>query len=295
MRIAVTGSQGQVVRALIERAAGQDAEIILLARPAVDLLEPASIAAAIEAAVPTIIVNAAAFTAVDKAESDETLAERINATGAGAVSEAAARVRAPIVQLSTDYVFDGRLDRPYREDDSTAPLGAYGRTKLAGEAAVAAANPRHVILRTSWVYSPFGANFVKTMLRLGQTQESVRVVADQIGAPTSALDIADAILHICRRLHADPGGGNHFGIFHFAGAGTASWADFAEAIFTEAEQHGRRPVAVTRIATSDYPTAARRPANSRLDTRKFIDTYGFAPPAWRLSLPPVIARLLQTT
>jgi dTDP-4-dehydrorhamnose reductase len=293
MRIAVTGSQGQVAQALRERGAERQIEIVTLARPRIDLAEPATIAPAIAAAAADLIVNAAAFTAVDKAEGEEALATRINGAGAGAVARAAAAQGVPIIHLSTDYVFDGALDRPYREDDPTGPINAYGRSKLAGETAVRAANPRHVILRTAWVYSPFGVNFVRTMLWLGETRPIVGVVADQTGAPTCALAMADAILDIGRRLQAAEGDERLLGTFHLTGGGVASWADFAEAVFAEAALHGRRAVAVRRMTSDEYPTAARRPANSRLDNEKLMRTYAIALPAWQMSLASVIQRLLE--
>ena len=216
----------------------------------------------------------------------------INGAGAGLVAAAARRLGIPVIQISTDYVFDGALDRPYREDDPTGPIGAYGRSKLAGERAVAAAHPEHVILRTAWVYSPFGANFVKTMLRLGETRSEVNVVADQRGTPTSALDIADAIIAVARRLVASKHRNGLTGVFHLTGGGEATWAEFAEAIFAEAEAHGRKPVAVRRISTAEYPTPARRPANSRLDGARLREVYGVALPPWRQSLKSCVARLL---
>ena len=292
MRVAVTGSQGQVVQSLIERARERGIEIVTLSRPAFDLTKPSTIFALVRTVAPEVIVNAAAYTAVDKAETDEPLAARINGAGAGAVAQAAARIGIPVLQISTDYVFDGRIDRPYREVDATSPLSAYGRSKLAGERLVCAANPRHVILRTSWVYSPFGANFLRTMLRLGETRDTISVIDDQIGCPTSAHEIADAVLDICAALQARPRRDDLFGVFHFAGAGAASWADFAEAIFAEAAHLGRRAVAVQRITTAQYPAAARRPANSRLDTRKLTDTYGVMPRAWRSPLPSIVERAL---
>ena len=185
MRIAVTGSKGQVATSLLERA-GPKLEVVALGRPAFDLTDRAAVLAGLEAARPDVIVNAAAYTAVDKAEAEEAEALRVNGEGAGHVAEAAERLGVPLLHLSTDYVFDGALDRPYREDDPTGPTGAYGRSKLAGEKAVAAACENSVILRTAWVYSPFGANFVRTMLRLNETRDEVGVVADQRGNPTSA-------------------------------------------------------------------------------------------------------------
>lgn len=294
MRIAVTGSRGQVARALAERAAGCGAEVVPLGRPRLDLAEPATILPAFESAAPDIIVNAGAYTAVDKAESEEALAQRINGFGAGNVADAGNRLGVPVIQFSTDYVFDGNFERPYRECDTPRPINAYGRSKLAGEQAVQKATRKHVILRTAWVYSPFGTNFVRTILRLGDAQDHIRVVADQFGQPSSALDIADAVLAICSHLKAHPDENRLFGIFHMAGAGDTSWADFAAAICAEAERHGRPRVGITPIATDRYPTAARRPMNTRLDTGKLHESYGVALPSWRDSLPAVVARLLQS-
>jgi dTDP-4-dehydrorhamnose reductase len=291
IRFLVTGQKGQVVSALAERAP-KGVEVLTLGRPDLDLANPASIRDAFDGETADIVINAAAYTAVDKAEEEEALAMRVNGAGAGLVAEQARRLGAPVIQLSTDYVFDGSLDRPYREDDPTAPLGAYGRSKLEGEEAVAAANPRSVILRTAWVYSPFGANFVKTMLRLGETRDEVRVVADQLGSPTNALDIADAIFAVAMRMLAQPGP-EDYGVFHVTGAGEATWAEFAEEIFSDSRAYGRKPVKVTPIATADYPTPARRPANSRLDGALLERVYGVRLPPWRDSLRPVVARLLE--
>jgi dTDP-4-dehydrorhamnose reductase len=290
LRIAVTGLTGQVVSALIERAA-KDIEITALGRPQLDLGLRNAVLAGLRHARCDAIVNAAAYTAVDKAESEAEIAMRINGAGAAHVAEAAAELNVPLLHLSTDYVFDGTLDRPYREDDPTGPTSAYGRSKLAGEQGIAAAHDNHVILRTAWVYSPFGVNFVKTMLRLGETRDEISVVADQIGNPTSAIDIADAIFILARRLVDDPAPDLR-GVFHLSGAGEASWADVAEATFAEAERRGRRPVHVKHITTADYPTPARRPANSRLDNGKLIARYGLRLPPWRPSLGSCIARLL---
>lgn len=290
MKLAVTGLTGQVVSALIERAP-RDVEIIALGRPQLDLSLRTAVLATLRSACCDVIVNAAAYTAVDRAESEPEVAMRVNGDGAGFVAEIAAELGAPLVHLSTDYVFDGALDRPYREDDPTNPVGAYGRSKLAGEGNIARVHANHAILRTAWVYSPFGTNFVKTILRLGATQGEVRVVSDQIGNPTSALDLADAILSICRRLLADPSPALR-GVFHAAGGGEATWADFADAILAEAQAHGRPAVAVRRIGTADYPTAARRPANSRLDGGRLARAYGITLPDWRTSARECVARLL---
>ena len=292
MRIAVTGLTGQVVSSLIERAPN-DVEMVALGRPRLELSARDAVLATLRSVRCDVIVNAAAYTAVDKAESEPDVAMRVNGDGAGFVAEVAAELETPLLHLSTDYVFDGALDRPYREDDATGPTGAYGRSKLAGEEKIAALHPDHAILRTAWVYSPFGANFVKTMLRLGETRDEVGVVADQIGNPTNALDIADALFVIAKRLVADPDPGLR-GVFHLAGAGDATWADMAEATFAAAEAHGRKPVRVKRITTADYPTPARRPANSRLDNTKLANRFGVSLPPWRDSLECCVARLLHS-
>ena len=292
MKIAVTGTQGQVVRSLAERGAARGIQVVSIGRPDVDLTEPVALARAIEAAQADVVINAAAYTAVDKAESEPEAAMAVNAAGAQAVAQAAARTGRPIVQISTDYVFDGRLARPYREEDSVNPINVYGRTKRAGEYAVAAANPHHVIVRTAWVYSPFGNNFVKTMLRLGETRDKLAIVADQSGAPTSALDIADGLILIVEKLAGGPRDIALYGTFHMTGGGATNWADFAAAVFEEAAARGRRPVAIEPIATAQYPTPAARPANSRLDIAKISQTYGVALPDWRQSVRSCVARLL---
>jgi dTDP-4-dehydrorhamnose reductase len=291
MRIAVTGSKGQVATSLLERA-GPKVEVVALGRPSFDLTDRSAVVGGLEAARPDVIVNAAAYTAVDKAESEEAAALRVNGEGAGHVAEAAARLNVPLLHLSTDYVFDGALDRAYREDDPTGPTGAYGRSKLAGEKFVTDRCEDSVILRTAWVYSPFGANFVRTMLRLNATRDEVGVVADQRGNPTSALDIADALIAIAARIKDDSDPMLR-GVFHMTGTGEATWADFAEAIFHEAHARGRRQTRVQRIATADYPTPARRPANSRLDNEKLSRVYGLKLPEWRQSAAACCARLLS--
>lgn len=292
MRIAVTGRTGQVVQSLIHRGPQAGATVIAIGRPALDLARPEGVLAALAEARPDCIVNAAAYTAVDKAEAEEALAMAVNAEGAGAVAAAARQLGVPVIQISTDYVFDGALPRPWREDDATGPLGAYGRSKLAGERAVAAAHADHVILRTAWVYSPFGQNFVRSMLRLARTREEIGVVADQIGSPTAATDLADAILSVAAGLVARPGDGPLRGVFHAAGGGEASWADLARAVFAVSRAIGGPAAAVRAIGTADYPTPARRPANSRLDCGLLAQRHGVALPPWRDSLGPCVAALL---
>jgi dTDP-4-dehydrorhamnose reductase len=291
MRIAVTGIKGQVVTSLLDRSRGR-AEVHALGRPDLDLRDPESVWRALSGVRPDVVVNAAAYTAVDKAEQEPEEAMLINAAGAGHVAEAAAKLGAPLLHLSTDYVFEGGGDRPYVESDPTGPTGVYGRSKLEGEARVLAAQPNSAILRTAWVYSPFGVNFVRTMLRLGETREEVGVVADQRGNPTCALDIADAVLDIAGRILSD-GSPALRGVLHMTGRGEATWADVAEAAFAAAERHGRKPVRVKRITTADYPTPAKRPANSRLDCSRLEQAYGVALPQWRPSLEGCVGRLLS--
>jgi dTDP-4-dehydrorhamnose reductase len=293
MRVAVTGRHGQVVRSLIERGADAGIEIVPLARPEIDLERPEMIPAALSVLQADIVVNAAAFTAVDLAESQSELAFAINHRGAEAVAGAAAGLKIPVVQLSTDYVFDGTLDRPYVETDPVNAMNVYGQSKLAGEQAVASAQPDHVILRTAWIYSPFGKNFVRTMLSLADQRPEISVVADQLGAPTSALDIADNVLGVAWQLLERPGAPELRGVFHMTGAADASWADFAEGIFAASKAMGGPVARVVRIPTSAYPTAAGRPANSRLDCSKLAATYGLRLPAWRQSLLGCVQHLLQ--
>ena len=229
-------------------------------------------------------MNAVAYTAVDRAESEEALAHAVNAASVGALSEVAAARGLPLVHVSTDYVFDGSGERPWRPDDPVGPLGAYGRTKLAGERAVAAAGGPHAILRTSWVFSAHGTNFVKTMLRLGAERPALRIVADQIGGPTPAAAIAAACHRIAGALAERPG---LSGIYHFAGTPDTSWAGFARAIFAEAGM----AVAVEDIPSADYPTPARRPGNSRLDCTATEDAFGLPRPDWQAALREVVAAL----
>ncbi|WP_449255749.1 dTDP-4-dehydrorhamnose reductase [Bosea sp. (in: a-proteobacteria)] len=291
MRIVVTGWTGQIVRAMLERVPA-GVEIVALRRPELDLAIPRTVAPTLRAARPDVIVNAAAYTAVDQAESEPDLAMRVNGEAAGEAACAAAALGIPVIQISTDYVFDGALDRPYREDDPVGPVSAYGRSKLAGERAVAAATENHAILRTAWVYSPFGRNFLRTMLGLGETREEVAVVADQLGSPTSALDIAEAVFGVARNLLARPGDPSLRGVFHMSGQGETSWAGLAEALFADAAALGRKPVAVRPIPTSAYPTPARRPSNSRLDGGRLAAAHGIALPHWRGSVRDCVERLI---
>lgn len=293
MRIAVTGREGQVVSSLVERARlDPSVEILPLGRPALDLTQPETVHEAIRADRPDLVVSAAAYTAVDQAEDEPDIARSINATGAGAVAQAAADIGVPVIHLSTDYVFSGDGERPYTENDPTGPQGVYGRTKLEGELAVAAANPCHLIVRTAWVYSPFGKNFVKTMLRLAQDRDSLSVVADQWGNPTSAIDIADGILVAAKRLRAEPQF-DAFGVYHLAGMGSTNWSTFARAIFAASRDLQGPFAEVKDILTSEYPTKARRPLNSRLSSERFHEVFNWRAPAWEQSTASTVERLLR--
>ena len=291
MRIVVTGRDGQVARSLAERAPAAGHELVPVGRPELDLAGDAdAVIAAIEKARPQVIVSAAAFTAVDKAESERELAFAINERGAAAVARAARKLDVPLIHLSTDYVFDGNKPSPYDEGDPTGPTGVYGESKLAGEAAVRSEQPNSAVLRTAWVYSPFGANFVKTMLRLAEERDGVSVVADQRGNPTSALDIADGVLAVAANLASTDSAFE--GVFHMTASGEASWADFAEAVFAASARFGGPSAIVTPISTADYPTAARRPPNSRLDSTRLEKAHGVRLPHWKASLVEVVGRLL---
>ncbi|MDE3121814.1 MAG: dTDP-4-dehydrorhamnose reductase [Paracoccaceae bacterium] len=277
MRLLVFGQSGQVATELARRAPGAR----FLGRDRADLSDPAACAAAIAEHGPEAVINAAAWTAVDRAEAEEAAARVVNADAPAAMAAECAKRGIPFVHVSTDYVFDGSGERPWLPDDPTGPLGAYGRTKLAGEHGVRAAGGTHAILRTSWVFSAHGANFVKTMLRLSETRDALNVVGDQIGGPTPAGAIASACLTIAEQLATDP---VKTGTYHFAGHPDVSWAGFAREIFAQAG----RPVAVTDIPTAAYPTPAKRPANSRLDCTSLTQTFGIARPDWRRGLAEVL-------
>lgn len=292
MRIYVIGADGQVARSLRE-AAARDPSIVYgcSARGEIDLLQPASVNKVLADFRPDVVINPAAYTAVDKAESEPDQAFAINRDGAAAVAAAAAAVEAPVIHFSTDYVFDGRKTEPYVETDPVAPQGVYGKSKLAGEDAVAAANPRHVILRTAWVYAPFGGNFVRTMLRLAGERDRLRVVDDQVGCPSYAPDIADATLAIAARISGAGWAQDHAGITHLAGPDAVSWCGFAREIMAQSAARGGRSVPVDPIATSDYPTPAARPANSRLSTARLASLFGVQMPPMATSLADCLDRL----
>lgn len=291
-RYLVTGVAGQVVQSLVEQVKFlEGVDIIALGRPDLDLARPETIEGAVRSAKPDLIVSAAAYTAVDQAESDEAAAFAVNAQGPAELARVAKELGVPLVHISTDYVFDGSKATAYNESDPVAPLGVYGRSKLEGEQQVAANTHDYAILRTAWVYSPYGKNFLKTMLRLAETRGELNVVDDQIGNPTSALDIADAILTVARNLLVsdDPA---FRGVFHLSGTGEGSWADFASEIFRISKENGGVHASVGRIPSSAYPTPARRPANSRLDCAKLAKIHGITLPDWRISTERVVKQLL---
>jgi dTDP-4-dehydrorhamnose reductase len=287
-RILLIGANGQLGRELA-RTLTPLGEVIGADRQTIDLSDAAGMQQTILAVKPDLIVNAAAYTAVDRAETESELAYLINATAPTILAETACQLNADLIHVSTDYVFDGRKNTPYLEEDPTNPIGVYGKSKLAGEQGIEQRCDRYLILRTAWVYGTYGKiNFVKTMLRLGAQREEVRVVVDQIGSPTWAEDIASAIARLV-------GNSAPTGVYHFTNSGVASWYDFASAIFAEAERLGF-PLKVQRlvpIATSEYPTPAQRPAYSVLSTKKIsavLDTY---PQHWRSGLQQMLAQLFS--
>ena len=289
MRLLVFGTTGQVARELARAATARGTGLTALGRAEVDLADPVACAAAVMAAEADAIVNTAAYTAVDRAEDEPDIAHAVNAAAPGAMAEAAAARGLPFLHVSTDYVFDGTPGRPWLEDDPTGPLGAYGRSKLAGERAVAAAGGPHAVLRTSWVFSAHGSNFVKTMLRVGAERDTLRVVDDQVGGPTPARAIAEALFAIAE---AFAGGRGRTGVFHFAGAPDIRWAGFARAIFAlHAERTGVRIPEIVPIPTADYPTPAWRPLNSALDCTRIREAYGIERPDWRAGLAAVLEEL----
>jgi dTDP-4-dehydrorhamnose reductase len=292
MKILVTGIQGQLARALAERGCKiPGIEIVCFGRPMLDLAVPETIERIVRTIGPDVIVNAAAFTAVDDAESEPMLAERINAEAPGNLAFASREVGARIIQISTDYVFDGKKRGAYLESDAVNPLSVYGRTKLEGEKRAAAENPRHLILRTAWLYSPFGRNFIRTMLNLASNQETVSVVDDQHGTPTSAHDLADAVLQILQRWRSDPSIGTGQ-IYHLAGSGTTTWYGLARHMF-ETSRWANGPFAnVLGISSREWPSKTPRPINSMLNCSKFAADFAWSAPPWAESVDAVTHRLL---
>jgi len=284
------GAEGQLGRELAERGARRGMTMRVVGRAEADIADPQAVAPVVAAAAPAIVVNAAAYTKVDLAESEPEAAFRANALGPGVLAGACATAAIPLLHVSTDYVFDGTKPTAYVEDDPIEPLGVYGRSKAEGEAAVRRVLKQHVILRTSWVYGVYGANFLKTVLRLAQERDELRIVADQRGCPTGTADIAEAILEITPLLaRREP----VWGTYHFAGQGATTWFEFAVAIVeAQAAIINRRPTVVP-ISTREYPTASRRPANSELDSSHFAGTFGIKAKDWRERTRQVTQALLS--
>jgi dTDP-4-dehydrorhamnose reductase len=294
MKILLTGKNGQVGFEL-RRALAPLGEVIAVGQAECDLGDAAAVRALVRGVAPDVIVNPAAYTAVDKAESDVERAGAVNAVAPGVLGEEAARLGALVIHYSTDYVFDGASDRPYSEDDRPDPQGVYGRTKLQGEQALAAATPRHLVLRTSWVVGAHGGNFAKTMLRLAAEREQLGVVADQFGAPTSAALLADVTAHLVRQYGRDGADGFPYGVYHVSAAGATSWHAYAQFVIAQALAAGKSlkiaPDAIQPLNTAQYPTPARRPANSRLDTSRFISTFGLSLPPWQEGVRQVLEQI----
>jgi dTDP-4-dehydrorhamnose reductase len=290
--ILVFGAAGQLGQEVMALAKARDIEAAGCNRARADITDFASVKAAILASKPRLILNAAAYTAVDRAETEPEAAYAANAVGAETIARAAALEQVPVIQISTDYVFDGRKRGAYVETDPIAPLGIYGKTKAAGEALVRQANPRHFILRTAWVFGRYGANFLKTVLRLSRERAELQIVADQHGCPTATQDLAEAIFAIDRALARGTGAP---GTYHFAGYGATSWHGFASAIVeAQAQATGRRPK-ISPIATADYATPTRRPANSVLDSTFFASVFGYCARPWQTRVRETVEMLIEET
>lgn len=292
--ILLIGKNGQLGFEL-QRSLATLGEVVAVGSAECNLADAESIRARVRSVRPRIIVNAAAYTAVDKAETEVALAMAVNAHAPGILGEEAARIGAWVIHYSTDYVFDGKAERPYAEGNATNPLSVYGRSKLAGEQALQAATDRHLILRTSWVLGAHGGNFAKTMLRLAAERDSLKVVADQWGAPTSAALLADMTAQAIRQAHMDGEANFPFGLYHLTAAGETNWCDYARFVIAAAQMAGQPlklgPADVHPISTADYPLPAPRPANSRLDTEKFRTTFGLPLPHWEDGVRQVLQQV----
>jgi dTDP-4-dehydrorhamnose reductase len=284
--ILVTGGTGQIGSSIVRMAAGFGFSVYAPDRSSLDLGQPSSIERTLKDADYSSVINCAAYTAVDRAESDVETAFRINAEGPAILARETNRLGIPLIHVSTDYVFDGKKKSPYREDDLVNPIGVYGRTKKAGEDAVRHGNPRHAIIRTAWVISAGPANFLDAMFRLAAERDEVGVVNDQHGCPSAADDIASALLYVAANI------GNRAGTWHFVNDGEATWHDLASHIFGRMAQNGRRVPKLNAISTSEYPTIAKRPENSRLDTSAFRRDFGIAPRSWRDATDAIINQRL---
>ena len=294
MRVVVIGQSGQLARCQVE-CAPEGVELACLGRHVFDLASPSADFAALTARRPELVINAAAYTAVDKAESDQAAAFALNSEGPARLAEFTASLGIPLIHVSTDYVFNGAGSRPYVEDDETAPLNIYGASKLKGEQAILRLQPQCIILRTSWLFSAHGSNFVKTMLRLGRERDRLRIVADQTGCPTSASDLASCIWQVVGMIANASHGFRLWGIYHYAGEGVTSWADFAQAIFASPHAGIASIPEIERVATTDYPTPALRPRYSVLSCAKINRHLDISPEPWQAALADVLARLQEST
>ncbi len=290
------GAGGQLGQTLLEAGLAQGAgqvAMLGMTRAELDICDADAVVAAFKYIKPRLIVNAAAYTAVDRAETEEAAAIAGNVTGPETIAKQANALQIPILHVSTDYVFDGEKHTPYLETDPIHPTSVYGRSKAMGEEAVRRAASRHIILRTAWVYSEYGNNFLKTMLRLAATRDEVSVVADQTGNPTATVDIAQAILAVDRALQLDASATDLYGTYHFAGFGITSWHGFAEAIFKKSQTlTGNRPL-LRAISSAEYPTPVKRPANSALDSTKFVNRFGYRAKPWQDRVDKIVQRILQ--
>lgn len=293
-RLLLFGGTGQVGRAFLSLDRPENVDVVAPHRGELDLTNAQAIADVVTAGPWHAVINAAAYTNVDRAETERDLAFAINATAAATLAGETARHGIPLIHISTDYVFDGRKGDPYAETDATAPLSVYGQSKLAGERAIAAANPRHVIVRTSWVYSPHGRNFVKTILRLAAERERLTIVDDQRGCPTAARDVARACRDIALACASQPENGP-YGIYHYSGQGETTWFGFAKAILQMASTHLTRLPEIVPISTAEYPTAAMRPLDTRLDCSAIVRDFGIALRPWRDALGETMDDLLAKT
>ncbi len=291
MKVLVTGANGQLARSLGEARLPENWQLNALGRPQLDLLLPDTISKSFDRFEPHLVINTAAYTNVDQAEAEEELARKINADGAGHIAQICERHGIPLIHISTDYVFDGTKIHPYREDDFVAPTSAYGRSKLAGEQRVADTCARYIILRTAWLYSSFGRNFVETMLRLAVTRDEIKVVDDQFGNPTYAPDLADCIVAMAGQIFQDRYEDIPWGIYHAAGTGDASWYDVACETFIQSKQIGGPVTEIHPIRASEFPSPAKRPANSRLDCSKLDKNFGLRLPSWQVNIAECVRRL----
>jgi len=293
MKILVVGQSGQLARSLQDVRKLDDWQIICVGRPEIDLSNAGSIQRQFDSLAPELVINAAAYTAVDKAEEEEAVAMALNRDGPACLAENCKRLDIPLIHISTDYVFDGSQSAPYVESDPVAPLGVYGRSKLAGEEAVRNSLARHLILRTAWVYSPFAGNFAKTMLRLAHDRDELKVVDDQHGTPSYAPHLAQAIISMVTRLNNEQDTDRFWGTYHMTAGGETTWCAFAHEIFARSSEFGGPSARAIPIPTKDYPTPAQRPANSVLDCGKLAEQFNIRLPDWREGVSECIERLLK--